>query len=60
MLYWKNVFKKIINTTVSWRQKEVWNKIIIELDIYYAIRAIRGVQQAKPTRQKVVTYLKNK
>ena len=25
------------------------DKIKIELDIYYAIRAIRGVQDAKPT-----------
>ena len=30
----------------------------IELDIYYAIRVIRGVKHAKQTREKVLTYVK--
>ena len=53
------IYRKIISfyysiMTVEGRN----NKIRIELYIYYAIRAIRGVQHAKPTGQKVSTSLK--
>ena len=34
------------------------SKIKIEIDFYYDTRAIRGVQQARPTREKVLIHLK--
>ena len=34
------------------------DNIKVEVNIYYAIRAIRGVQHAKSTREKVLTSLK--
>lgn len=36
------------------------DKIKVELDIYYAIKVVRGVHHEKPTRGKVLTFLKKK